>query len=576
MNFSRKPRQSELDHFYELLPPIANSGYKYIFPDAFVHDLPSGDAPVGINASALNADDELVWWLEAPTSVEGYPIQLTLEGADATSVPLVYAGTIPFDTQGLLEFKVSKADVVEGIVEVYASITNPDTDVSELTPKLKVKIDLQAPGGPVDPSGVQQNLALVTAALLIPGEISGVELQQGITFTVAPYPGMKQWDTVELKMPGATLSKRLDTAAEVNQPVVFTVPPQELLCFAGRTSVGIHYRIVDEVGNVSQPSPSAEFIIDNIQNPQAAPQFLDVNPSSDTVALAALPGPNTAVRVATSGLFVGEVVTLKWSLVTTNGTTLSGTRVETVASSSTDLTFDVPGNSGLALEAGQLTAYYEVPGRSRSSKTVATLTGALVSHPLTFGADISITASLRYIILKGRAPLHPTADSKGSYQRQGSGGQPPYTYSSSNEAVAKVNGQGVVVAQDNGVAEISVTDANQQVAKYKITFSGVRLVEVRPNQWWTGHVFHGSRPEFHSLSVLQMQSFWEQYRNDDVTKSVATILGWTQPLLWSGDNYYPAGTAYVLDFSVLNPDFRGEEKRSGGTQLPSLARVGWS
>ena len=195
---------------------------------------------------------------------------------------------------------------------------------------------------------------------------------------------------------------------------------------------------------------------------------------------------------------------------------------------------------------------------------------------MTFGADISIEASLRYIILKGRAPLHPTADSRGSYQRQASGGQPPYTYSSSNEVVARVNSQGLVVAQGNGVAEISVTDASQQVAKYKITFSGVRLVEVRPDQWWTGEVFHASRPEYHSLSIVQMQSFWEQYRNDDVTKSVATILGWSQSLFWSGDNYYPAGTAYVLDFAALNPDFRGEEKRGGGARLPSLARVGWA
>jgi len=575
MAISRIPRQLEINQFYALLPAV-NSKFKYIFLDEPVYSLASGDALVGINGSALDSVNELTFWLEVPPNVDNHVVRAYMVGVGVTNVPFAFSGNIPVGTQGLYEFKIPRAKVVEGVVQFHATITDPSTGNYDSTPTLTVKIDLEAPGGPVDPSGVQKNLALVTAALLVPGEISGAELQQGITFTVPPYPGMKQWDTVELKMPGATLRKRLNTTAEVNKPVVFTATPQDLICFAGRNTVDIHYRIVDELGNESQPSPNATFIIDNIQNPQSGPQFVDVNSSNGTISLSSLPGQDTGVRVATSGLLAGEVVSLEWSLVTAIGKTISGTLSEAVISPSSDLIFNVPGNTGLALEAGQLSAYYKVVGRNRSIKTIATLSGAVVKRALSFGTDIPHQAGRRYIILKGRAPLYPAADSNGSYQRQATGGSPPYSYTSSNTAVAKVDSNGMIIAQDNGTAEIIVTDAAKNTASYKITFSGVRLVELRLNQVWSGQIRAVDRPEYHSLSLMQLQSFWEQYRNEDISKSVADILKWSQPVLWSGDNYYPDGTAYVMDFSVLNPDFRGEERRAGGTVLPSLARVGWS
>lgn len=576
MAISRMPRQLEIDQFYALLPAV-NSKFKYIFPDAPVYSLASGDAAVGVNARSLNAANDLVCWLQVPPNVDNYIVHVWMAGAGVSVVPTVFSGTIPAGTKGLYEFKIPRANIVEGMVEVYADLTDPNTGHNERTPELKVKIDLEAPGGPVDPSGVQKNLALVTAELSVPGEIGAVDLQQGITFTVAPYPGMKQWDTIELVLYGVTLRKRLDNAADVNMPVVFTATAQDLTCFAGRASAEVYYRIVDELGNESQPSSKATFTVDYIQNSQAAPEFLDIDPSTGTISLSSQPGRDTRIRVSTSKLHPGEVVTLEWSLLTAKGTTLSGTLSESVISPSRDLTFEVPGNTGLTLEEGRLIACYTVPDRNRSSKAVAKLSGAVVDRPLEFLGDKAVTHTPgeRYIILKGRAPRYPGPKSNGSYSRRATNGVPPYTYSSDKTSIATVDQNGLVVAADNGTATITAKDQAGAEASYTITFTGVRVVERAEKQVWSGQVFSNTRPEYHSLSVVQLESFWEQYRNDDPSQSVAAILGWPDTVFWSGDNYYVDGTAFVVNLGELNPDFRAEERRSGGTPLTSLRRVGW-
>ena len=167
---TRIPRQSELDQFYVLLPTV-DSRFKYVFPDAPVYELPSGEAAVGINARALNADDELTWWLQVPPDVDGWLIHVKLHGAGATVIPTVFTGTISVGTHGLYEFKIPKADMVEGIVEVYANLTDPNSGHSELTPKLKAKIDLQAPGGPVDPPAYRKTLHWPPPRCLLPGKL---------------------------------------------------------------------------------------------------------------------------------------------------------------------------------------------------------------------------------------------------------------------------------------------------------------------------------------------------------------------------------------------------------------------
>lgn len=575
MSTATAPTQAELKKFYALMPRKIKNELDPIYPAKPVYPLPGKEAPYGINLASLDADQKnLTCWLMLPDSPSTYRIGLWLLEKTGGG-PKILTTELPAGSSGLVSFSVPTSKLTQGIKSFYAMVTDVTANKLYRLPKASLKIDFEAPGGDVDPSGIQTKFPLPTAVLTVPGEISGSDLQSGITITVPPYPGMKLWDTVEVTIGDRTIRSHVDKTAEVNQPLTLRAEPEDLDCLFGKKQVSINYRVVDEVGNPSQYSGSTTYKIDYVQNPQSAPVFTGVGIDTGKIDLAQLAPGQTSVSVATDQLQPNEVVTLSWSLTSDKGEALSGEAVETVVSSVQDLTFDLLELLGPALQAGHLQVSYSVPGRNRSEKATATLSGEAKQHPLSVGADVSLQVGLRYIILKGRPPAKPSAGSKGAYRRKATGGKPPYTYASSNPGVAKVDEKGLVIAQGNGSADISVRDAAGDTAKYKITFSGVRLVEVRPNQVWSGEVRSGTRPEMHSLSQLQMKSFWEQYKDEDPGQSVAQLLGWKQSVFWSGDNYYVDGTAFIVDFAELDPDFRGENRRSGGTALPSLARVGW-
>ncbi|CAI8791595.1 Ig-like protein group 2 [Pseudomonas sp. IT-347P] len=103
--------------------------------------------------------------------------------------------------------------------------------------------------------------------------------------------------------------------------------------------------------------------------------------------------------------------------------------------------------------------------------------------PLNFNTN-PVTLSGKIYLIPGSAVL-PAFGPGTSVQHQASGGQPPYTYSTSNGNVAVVDSaSGLVTARGNGSATISVRDAASQARSYTVSVTGVTQCYGLGANWW--------------------------------------------------------------------------------------------
>lgn len=84
-------------------------------------------------------------------------------------------------------------------------------------------------------------------------------------------------------------------------------------------------------------------------------------------------------------------------------------------------------------------------------------------------------------IITQRPDILPRFDGSNSITRTAFGGRPPYTYTSSNTAVAMVSSTGKVTPRANGAAIISVKDSAGQRAEYQVTMTNVLQVRYAGN-----------------------------------------------------------------------------------------------
>ncbi|MFJ2985347.1 MULTISPECIES: hypothetical protein [unclassified Pseudomonas] len=199
-----------------------------------------------------------------------------------------------------------------------------------------------------------------------------------------------------------------------------------------------------------------------------------------------------------------------------------------------------------------------------------------VTNALRVNADQEQVLHPSYIIARGRVPISPTPASNASFQTVVEGGTPSYAYSSNNLAVAVVSTTGKVVAAGIGSAIITVTDDKGRTASYTITFKGtMRLVEQGRAVPWSSDSQDRNRPEYYALTREQMRWFWEQYKDEDLSRSVPAILGWASNTnYWSGDNDLSGAVAWAVNFSALAPNFAGTST-GGGVLLPTVTKISW-
>ncbi|WP_426118873.1 Ig-like domain-containing protein [Pseudomonas sp. DSP3-2-2] len=112
---------------------------------------------------------------------------------------------------------------------------------------------------------------------------------------------------------------------------------------------------------------------------------------------------------------------------------------------------------------------YEVEIRQPGAQPGTTL--SIASHDLNLGGY--------FALIDDAYRANPT--SKSTAIRTATGGRPPYRYSSSNPAVARVDaGSGKVSALRNGVAIITVTDQDGATVTYRVIVTGVHALEKIP------------------------------------------------------------------------------------------------
>jgi hypothetical protein len=93
-----------------------------------------------------------------------------------------------------------------------------------------------------------------------------------------------------------------------------------------------------------------------------------------------------------------------------------------------------------------------------------------VVMPLSFGADVTLNLP-NYSVVRGIPPINPPGNA--TYTRVGTGGVPPYTYSSASNNVATIDAAGKVRVAGRGTTTLKVTDSKGASATHKITVTGV-------------------------------------------------------------------------------------------------------
>ena len=143
--------------------------------------------------------------------------------------------------------------------------------------------------------------------------------------------------------------------------------------------------------------------------------------------------------------------------------------------------------------------------------------------PLSFGQSVSLSLPT-YHVARGRPPTNPPAFA--SYTRTATGGEPGYTYSSSNTNVAVIDQSGRVGAVGNGQAVMTARDSKGRTATHTVTVSGIRVWACPGGNYNMYHApgilqAHGLRLP----SMDELRQFWDSYAGHQ--PSVSYFVGWS-------------------------------------------------
>jgi hypothetical protein len=154
---------------------------------------------------------------------------------------------------------------------------------------------------------------------------------------------------------------------------------------------------------------------------------------------------------------------------------------EQTTGGSNQLVFTLPKSLILTMNNAMASVTYQI---TRAGTTRQSLELKLsVLSTLTFDtSELKLSGKTYAVISHPEVSQKWTADN--SAQRVAKGGVKPYTYTSSNTAIARVQEHGVVWSRGNGTATISVTDATGATLSYPITVSGViKCSRLKPNTY---------------------------------------------------------------------------------------------
>ncbi|MFJ2486568.1 C-type lectin domain-containing protein [Pseudomonas sp. NPDC087639] len=148
------------------------------------------------------------------------------------------------------------------------------------------------------------------------------------------------------------------------------------------------------------------------------------------------------------------------------------------------------------------------------------------------GADKSLTLP-NFIVAEGRAPLNSPAEA--IFTQTATGGRSPYTYTSTNAAVATVTREGgTVTCKTNGSTTINIVDENGAQASYVLTVSGIRTLLRNDSTWrtWPEAQSYCQARGGRLATLNEMRAFFDLYARQQT--DVAALLGW--PIIQGHDS----------------------------------------
>jgi hypothetical protein len=188
---------------------------------------------------------------------------------------------------------------------------------------------------------------------------------------------------------------------------------------------------------------------------------------------------------------------------------------------------DAGGNWSVRLAGLGLTAHSITAKGLYGTYPVSGVRTFTVMPHLAIGQNYTINAT-GYYLAQNKPPQNPPSGL--THQQSASGGHPPYSYSSSNHAVATVNTTtGKVVTIGNGTSTITVRDSVGGTAHYQLTTIGASILFRVSTQMLKAQAINYLTQYGARLPTQpQMAAFWSMY-SSGISQPVSNFLGWNIP-----------------------------------------------
>jgi len=344
--------------------------------------------------------------------------------------------------------------VGDGEAPVYYTVTDRAGNLSMPSDAVSVKLELSVIVPVPDPT-----IKEAVGDTLDPDATAA-----GATFVIDASADLNVGELVVLRWKGpkgSDVREKVITASGVGRTleVVF---PNALVSINDGQTVEISYNVTRTSGIV-QESSVVKLNIQSAQLDLPAPT-MDTVGADGIVRPSLIPESGATVRVRYPGLAAGDLVKVRWS-----GATVEDSAVQAV-DGQTQLAFTVPKATILASLGVAASVKYLVErgGIERESESLALTVSSgleLDTSPVALNGKVYLFAAHPDVL-----PAFPTGT---TVKRVPQGGQPPYTYTSSDPKIAHVDAEGLVSVRGKGSADITVADASGDSKSYQVTVSGV-------------------------------------------------------------------------------------------------------
>ncbi len=349
-----------------------------------------------------------------------------------------------------------------GSLEVYYTVTTYAKAFFK-SPILRLLVD-------VDNSTPLE--APVVDKLSADGVLDPADIPLEAIVRVLPYRAMAEGDKVTIHWEGGDTEGTYGTytvinSGTVNRETVFRIPKRYVDANLNRL-VQVWYT-VQQGDRIAESEKLAITIREMVALPLPTPTLKEaIGTTLDPAD--ALSGA-TVVIDATANLQAGDQVITQWQ-----GPNGNDTREKTLTGADAGKTLEVVFAAALVTaNAGQTVAISYVVNRVNGLVQVSgTLALQILAAQPELVLDTSpVTLAGKVYLLPGSPDLLPNFPADTTLQRQASGGQAPYQYTSSNPLVAKVDSNGLTSVRGKGTAIITATDALGASKHYTVTVTGV-------------------------------------------------------------------------------------------------------